>query len=66
MSSDHRRRQVAKGSISRSRERPPDRKQERGPAGDRTADLKGNSTSNGTHGHGKHIPCTRMQHIVGI
>jgi hypothetical protein len=46
MSSANRRRQISEGSISRSRERPPDQKRERGPAGDRTADLT-NTNNNG-------------------
>ena len=48
MSSDNRRRrQIDKGSISRSQERPPDQKRERGPAGDRTADFKNTDNNNG-------------------
>ena len=51
MSPDHRRRQIDQGLASRSRDRwrPPDQKRERGPAGDRTADLKNtDNNSNGT------------------
>jgi hypothetical protein len=59
MSSNHRQRQITKGSIGRSRERPPDRKRERRPAGDRTADLK--STSNNDDGSADNTPRPALQ-----
>jgi hypothetical protein len=39
VSNDHRRRQVTKGTVARSRDRwrPPDQKRERGPAGDQAS-----------------------------
>jgi hypothetical protein len=48
VSSDHRQRQIDKGSVSRSRDRwrPPDQKRERRPAGTDAADLKNMGNSN--------------------
>jgi hypothetical protein len=60
VSFDHRRRQIDKGSISRSRERPPDQKRERGPGGDRTADLKNTDNNNG-NAHSNNLSERRAQ-----